>query len=456
MRRFPRLGAVAVGFALTGLFTAVLATAASPPAHAVVAPVFNNLPPTTANACVPGPLQHQLQPCQVVVADGTDSATFRTGITAHTPGSPAHIVTVACTPLVPGDPPPPIGSNAAPVQLQVRLSPPPYGSYQYSCKATDTTTNASTTVTVSLTAVDQPTVVHPPSYPPPVTADATDTATVSYPPVTASEYPTFESDPIVPGCVPVGPGPTSATSGNAFVSSGTFPVGVTTLYCTASDNFDGQPGPVPPYAYLKVTVADQPVTLTVPPTQLAQATSSSGAAVSYSPLAAEDGEVETVGYCSADKPAASSADGFVSGGNFPVGGTTLTCYATDLVDGPALGPQPPPQSFTVIITNTPCATLAGCNLHGLDLSNAILAGADLSSGTDLSNANLNKADLSGANLSFANLSGANLNKADLTGANLTGAITTGANFNEVTWSNTTCPDGTNSSASTPETCVGHL
>jgi hypothetical protein len=26
----------------------------------------------------------------------------------------------------------------------------------------------------------------------------------------------------------------------------------------------------------------------------------------------------------------------------------------------------------------------------------------------------------------------------------------------VTWSNTTCPDGTNSSASTPETCVGHL
>jgi hypothetical protein len=29
--------------------------------------------------------------------------------------------------------------------------------------------------------------------------------------------------------------------------------------------------------------------------------------------------------------------------------------------------------------------------------------------------------------------------------------------NKVTWSNTTCPDdGTNSSASTPETCVGHL
>ena len=204
-----------------------------------------------------------------------------------------------------------------------------------------------------------------------------------------------------------------------------------------------------------MTVADQPVTLTMPGTQLARATSSSGATVSYGPLAAEGSEAESVGYCSADKPAASSGDGFVSGGNFPVGGTTLTCYATDLVDGTSTI-TPPPQSFTVIITNTPCAVLAGCNLHGLDLSNAILAGVDLSSGTDLSNANLNEADLSGANLSFANLSGANLNQADLTGANLTGAITTGANFNQATWSNTTCPDGTNSTASTPETCVGHL
>ena len=90
MRRFPRLRAVAVGFALTGLFTAVLATGASPPAHAVVAPVFSNLPPATANACVPGPLQRQLQPCLVVVADSTDYATFSTGITASTPGSPTQ------------------------------------------------------------------------------------------------------------------------------------------------------------------------------------------------------------------------------------------------------------------------------------------------------------------------------------------------------------------------------
>jgi hypothetical protein len=402
-----------------------------------------------------------------VVADGKDTATFTTGITAHTPGYPTHKVSVTCKPSVPGDPLPPIGPNALPVGLQVRLVPSPYGVYQYSCTATDSVTGASSMATVSLTALDQPTFVHTPGFPyPSGTADATDTAAVSYPTITASEAQALTggesdattNDATFNGCVPVGPGPTSATSGDVppFRSSGTFPLGVTTLYCTATDNFDGQPGLIPAYQYQKVTVADQPVTLTVPPTyQLAQATSSSGATVSYTPVAAEGSEAESVGYCSADKPAASSADGFVSGGNFPVGGTTLTCYATDNIDGTSTV-TPPPQSFTVIITNTPCAALAGCNLHGLDLSNAIVAGADLSSGTDLSNANLNKADLSGANVSFANLSGANLNKADLTGANLTGAITTGSNFNQVTWSNTTCPDGSNSSASTPETCVGHL
>jgi len=460
MRRFLRLRGLVTGFALIGLFTAVLAAATSGPAHATTtgAPVFNNLKTGTGGPCPSG----QLQPCQVMLADSTDHATFSTPITATAkdPGSLTDPVTVSCP-----------GLPAMPMKL---VTP---ATHQYLCTATDLDDNLSATATVSLTALDQPTVVHTPIYPQPVTADATDTATVSYPPVTASETPTGESDAITPGCVPVGPGPTSATSGNAFVSSGTFPVGVTTLYCTASDNFDGLVLPVPPYQFLKVTVADQPVTLTVPTTQLAQATSSSGATVSYSPVAAEGSETEAVGACSADKPAASSADGFVSGGNFPVGGTTLTCTATDNVDGTSTAP-PPSQSFTVIVTKTPCAALAGCNLHGLDLSNAILAGADLSSGTDLSNANLDRADLSGASLAFANLSfanlsranlnqadltganltGANLNHADLTDANLTGANLTGANLTNakldgVTWNNTTCPDGTNSSASTPQTCA---
>jgi hypothetical protein len=436
VRRFPRLRAVAVGFALIG-FTAALAAAASGPAQATV--------PAVETSEILPVFYGSLPPSQTVVAVN-DTVSYPTP-TAHEKEPPGYSpsfepATVTCTPA-PSD-----------VILGTTTT--------ITCTAQDTVDAINThwnTYKFSLTSLDEPTSVNTPGFPYPTnTADASDTAPVTYTAVTASEGALNvhnEVNEATPGCVPVGPGPTSATSDNAFVSGGTFPVGITTLYCTASDYADGLVFPVPPYAYQKVTVADQPVTLTVPSTQLAQATSSSGATVSYSPLAAEDGEAETVGYCSADKPAASSGDGFVSGGNFPVGGTTLTCYATDLVDGTSTA-LPTTQSFTVIVTKTPCAALASCNLHGLDLSNAILAGADLSSGTDLSNANLNEADLSGANLSFASLSGANLNKADLTGANLTGAITTGANFNMVTWSNTTCPDGTNSNASTPETCVGHL
>ncbi|MGA7420361.1 MAG: pentapeptide repeat-containing protein [Acidimicrobiales bacterium] len=118
-------------------------------------------------------------------------------------------------------------------------------------------------------------------------------------------------------------------------------------------------------------------------------------------------------------------------------------------------------SSTVLLTSwqmllLPCAQLAGCNLNGVNLSPAPNGTTTNLSGADLSNANLNRANLSGENLSNANLSLTNLNGANLTNANLDGATTTGANFNKVTWSDTTCPDGTLSSASTPQNCVGHL
>lgn len=127
------------------------------------------------------------------------------------------------------------------------------------------------------------------------------------------------------------------------------------------------------------------------------------------------------------------------------------------------------QVLTEIVTSTPCESLAGCNLNKLNLSKAELTGANLSGSNlnrvtaidatfvnvDLSMANLNGADLTAADLSGANLSGANLNGANLTAANLTGALTAGANFNKATWSNTTCPDGTNSVAH-GNTCMGHL
>jgi hypothetical protein len=100
-------------------------------------------------------------------------------------------------------------------------------------------------------------------------------------------------------------------------------------------------------------------------------------------------------------------------------------------------------------TPAPGPNMAGQNLNGAQLQNADLANANLSG------SNLNGAQLQNANLNGANLSGANLNGANLTGADLTGATTGGANLSGAVWSNTTCPDGTNSNAHS-NTCVHNL
>jgi phospholipase C len=103
------------------------------------------------------------------------------------------------------------------------------------------------------------------------------------------------------------------------------------------------------------------------------------------------------------------------------------------------------------------------DLHGGDLSGDN-QGADYANG-NLSSTNLDHSNLAGAFFAGTNLSGASLHQADLEGATLTGANLTnadlsnadlgGANVHGVTWSNTTCPDHSNSS-SDGRTCVGHL
>ena len=80
-----------------------------------------------------------------------------------------------------------------------------------------------------------------------------------------------------------------------------------------------------------------------------------------------------------------------------------------------------------------CANLSNTDLHGADLSGANLSGADLHDTdmryTNLSSAYLHGADLSGANLSGADISsGADLSNADLSGANLSGADLKGTNL----------------------------
>lgn len=161
----------------------------------------------------------------------------------------------------------------------------------------------------------------------------------------------------------------------------------------------------------------------------------------------------------------------VSGALSKVGTTAPTCAGTKKAISW--------NSYPANANGTPQCT--GFLHPGLDLS-----GCDLRSGSTFDGANLQGDDLSGANLSgivlganqFADFTGANLtdanlsddalfdsifNSANLTGANLQGAYFYDPNTPEkealywsgVIWSNTTCPDATNSGTGPTATCIGH-
>jgi uncharacterized protein YjbI with pentapeptide repeats len=115
---------------------------------------------------------------------------------------------------------------------------------------------------------------------------------------------------------------------------------------------------------------------------------------------------------------------------------------------------------SLTLVNLTGATLTLVNLTGANLTGANLTDANLT-GATLTGANLALVNLSGANLSSSNLSDATLALVDLAGANLSGATLTGATglktatLKNVVWTNTTCPDGTNS-GNDSGSCVGHL
>ncbi len=74
----------------------------------------------------------------------------------------------------------------------------------------------------------------------------------------------------------------------------------------------------------------------------------------------------------------------------------------------------------------------------------------------MTDANLTGANITGANLTNAILTGADLTDADLASADLTGAVgMDSATLTGITWTNTICPDSTNSNDN-GNTCVGHL
>jgi uncharacterized protein YjbI with pentapeptide repeats len=116
------------------------------------------------------------------------------------------------------------------------------------------------------------------------------------------------------------------------------------------------------------------------------------------------------------------------------------------------------------------------NFAGADLSGAVMV-ADNLQAADFTNANLSNVqfgdiinhptnanfwgsakistNLTNANLTNAFFAASNLGNANLTGANLRGAqMTQLFSVTSVVWSNTTCPDGTNSD-NDGETCLHH-
>jgi hypothetical protein len=136
--------------------------------------------------------------------------------------------------------------------------------------------------------------------------------------------------------------------------------------------------------------------------------------------------------------------------------------------GPA-GPQgdkgDPGEAAPMVVNVCPKCDFMYLAIPDLDMPGAILPGAKFY-GANLSGANLSGANLQGVYMQYANLSGADLTGADLTkaqvyntdmtNADLTGAITTDVTLTNphILYSNTICPDGTNSDDN-GDTCYGH-
>ena len=95
------------------------------------------------------------------------------------------------------------------------------------------------------------------------------------------------------------------------------------------------------------------------------------------------------------------------------------------------------------------------NLTNADISNASAAGSSFDH-TNLTNANFSNTDMSQVSMQNATIQNTNFSNVNFTNAFLQGSTGfSSANVNGATWSNTTCPDGTNSD-NNGHTCVGHF
>ncbi len=115
------------------------------------------------------------------------------------------------------------------------------------------------------------------------------------------------------------------------LSGGNFPIGTTTITCTAADNTGNQAG-----ASFDIIVTDAtPPTLSVPADITTEATSPAGAVVNFSATATDNIDSNPSVVCA---PA--------SGNTFPLGTTQVTCTATDAAGNSSSG------SFNVTVQDT--------------------------------------------------------------------------------------------------------
>jgi hypothetical protein len=186
----------------------------------------------------------------------------------------------------------------------------PLGATIISCSATDGAGNTGTaTATVVVEDKTAPTL----SLPANITAVATG------PSGAVVAYAVSATDP-----------DDAATFACAPISGATFPIGLTTVACSATDTHGNTAN-----GTFTVTVIDTtPPVITLPANITAEATGPSGAVVTYAVSATDPDDAATV----ACTP--------ISGATLPIGPTTVTCTATDTNANTASG------TFTVTVKDT--------------------------------------------------------------------------------------------------------
>jgi len=197
----------------------------------------------------------------------------------------------------------------------------PLGSTTVTCTATDGSGNTATTsFAVNVQDTTKPVFIQPADLTVEATSGAGSTVTYSAPVATDA----------VSGSI----------TGNCSPASGsTFALGDTTVTCTATDGA-GNSGTTSFVVHVVDTTAPE---LTVPADIVAEATSASGAVVTFTATATD-----------AVDPSPSVSCSPASGDTFPIGETLVTCTATD-----AAGNVSAAKTFTVTVQDTTPPTLVG-------------------------------------------------------------------------------------------------